>query len=67
MEEACPLPIHMISLLAFRLPYVPPTNDKYGIVGSASSTPAVVSFLQGAGKQEWVNRRLRVAEEEVKR
>lgn len=67
MEEACPLPIHMISLLAFRLAYIPPTNDKCRIVGSATNTPAVVSFLQGVGKQEWGNRRLRVAEEEVER
>lgn len=43
------------------------TNEKCKIVGSASSTPAVIPFLQDVGKQEWGKRRLCEAEEEVKR
>lgn len=59
--------MHMISLLAFGLPYIPFTNAKCRIVGSASNTPAVASFLQGVGEQGLGNQRLCVAEDEAKR
>lgn len=41
----------MVSLLAFGLPYIPFTNAKCRIVGSASNTSPAILFLQGVGKR----------------